>query len=401
MSAAFPKGRTAFLVIHGIGEQNPFETLDSFGLGLVDYFHSVNLKPKLSHQIIGRKEKTEWVESFFRIETEGTDDSIDVHEYYWAYLTEKKISAYEIWAWLKKTYDGTLKFYSEHPEELSQYLTPVQAKRLSEHPDLNKKFARQKSLEWLGKALRRLRLLGLVVPFMNILSALLRPLLPWPWLQGIKNLLAGKVTYLLEGYIGDIAIYTTTDQKSSHFRIRQEILAGSLGLLENLLQDYKEEHDQVILAGHSLGSVIAYDALNRLNVQANLPGRKQLPLQKLVGLITFGSPLDKIAFFFREYVGRDQHIRRQIIDHLHSFRARQFSRVEPEYLMQIPIQNKLTSLKWINYYSTKDPISGKLDYYELDKPGNIHLELADAWARAHVGYWRHIPFYESIKKEFF
>ena len=26
----WPKERTAFLVIHGIGEQNPFETLDAF-----------------------------------------------------------------------------------------------------------------------------------------------------------------------------------------------------------------------------------------------------------------------------------------------------------------------------------------------------------------------------------
>ena len=37
MSKQFAKGRTAILVIHGIGEQNPYETLDQFGRNLMRY----------------------------------------------------------------------------------------------------------------------------------------------------------------------------------------------------------------------------------------------------------------------------------------------------------------------------------------------------------------------------
>jgi len=36
-------------------------------------------------------------------------------------------------------------------------------------------------------------------------------------------------------------------------------------------------------------------------------------LQKLRGLLTFGSPLDKIYYFFREHVKEDQAIRAQIL----------------------------------------------------------------------------------------
>lgn len=59
-------------------------------------------------------------------------------------------------------------------------------------------------------------------------------------------------------------------------------------------------YDQVILAGHSLGSVVAYDALDRLSNDLNT-GNWRFPKDKrerLPGLVTFGSPLDKIALFF-------------------------------------------------------------------------------------------------------
>ena len=55
MTIEFPKGRTAFLVIHGIGEQNPFETLDSFARGVISHLKSEDKAFDASHQIIERK----------------------------------------------------------------------------------------------------------------------------------------------------------------------------------------------------------------------------------------------------------------------------------------------------------------------------------------------------------
>jgi len=49
--ARFPTGRTAFVVIHGIGEQSPFETLDSFGRGLLGEFDQQRIAYQLAHKL--------------------------------------------------------------------------------------------------------------------------------------------------------------------------------------------------------------------------------------------------------------------------------------------------------------------------------------------------------------
>ncbi|MGC2831755.1 MAG: hypothetical protein WB627_17385, partial [Candidatus Acidiferrum sp.] len=51
LPSAFPlrSHRTAMLVIHGIGEQNPYETLDSFARGLFSYLRDrAHLNPALA-----------------------------------------------------------------------------------------------------------------------------------------------------------------------------------------------------------------------------------------------------------------------------------------------------------------------------------------------------------------
>jgi hypothetical protein len=54
----FPTGKTAFLVIHGIGEQTTFETLDSFARGLINYIRSEDIDLEARHQIIERRDAT-------------------------------------------------------------------------------------------------------------------------------------------------------------------------------------------------------------------------------------------------------------------------------------------------------------------------------------------------------
>ena len=58
---------------------------------------------------------------------------------------------------------------------------------------------------------------------------------------------------------------------------------------------------KIIIVGHSLGSVIAFDTLNRITHAANIDQEKWRSVGKIEGLITFGSPLDKLAFSFREH----------------------------------------------------------------------------------------------------
>ena len=377
MQTPFPKGRTAFLVVHGIGEQEPFETLDNFSRGLMSYFKSEGISFRADHKLAQRRGAggSSWTESFIRLRSATGEDWIDVHEYYWAYLTEKKIAAGEIWQWLDQTFQG-LVLFSEENRELQQ------------------RYERHGRPYWT----RLNHVLTLLRWFYPIAWALRAAIPAWRWLRWIREGIERWGVVILVDFIGDIAIYTTTDQKASHYQIRQRILSESQVLLEQLLAD--GDCDRVLIAGHSLGSVIAFDTLNRLNIQANLSTNGSVSLEKLQGLITFGSPLDKVAFFFRERAGKEQCLRRQMIDHLHSFKAKPLSFQENEYLLSNPVNKKLDRLPWVNYYNDKDPISGRLEFYEIPEENNIPLDLPQGWGVAHNGYWEHGPLYAEITRRF-
>jgi len=167
-------------------------------------------------------------------------------------------------------------------------------------------------------------------------------------------------------------------------------------MLESLLAG--RQYDRIIIAGHSLGSVIAYDVLNRLNIEANLERAESHLTGALKGLVTFGSPLDKTAFFFREHTAKDQYIRRQIIEHLFSFKAKPLDLQKNDVRVENTIAPKLNSIQWINFYDDLDPVSGHLDFYRVDE--NIKMSLGKPWGLAHIAYWSDSQMYARIVEYF-
>lgn len=394
INPSFPKGRTAFLVIHGIGEQNPFETVDYFAQNLIKYFEKQNLDLKLEHVITKRRLSTGriWTESFVRLSSNDEQSFIDIHEYYWAYQTENHISVPETLHWAERTLDGTIKFYNHTDDK------DLLEKLLSKKKGNNFFVFR---LRWLTIFLR---LFNLIYPVLRLLLwlilSLASPFLSGSFLQPAWKLSKKLVTPLLVDYVGDVAIYTTTDVKSPRQKIRELILAESSTLLKAILRDQKANYDQVILVGHSLGSCIAYDTLNHLCIEASLGGDKgkNLHLDKIAGLVTFGSPLDKIAFFFREVAQQGQYIRKRILEHLNSFRVKPVASKSPFFTTH-PVNCQLDQVKWVNYYHLSDPISGHLDYYENLE--NVRMEFPATWGeQGHLGYWTDPSFYEDIAKRF-
>ena len=384
MAAEFPEGRTAFLVIHGIGEQNPLETLDSFSRGLIRLFTDRKLALNVSHRLSERRESDgeAWMESFVRLKPDKGEGFVDIHEYYWAYLTEEKITVPEVWDWVDKALEGTRKFYDENEALRTRYEKNGPAKYR------------------LTKVLNMLYFLSILYPLLKILVPVLLYFFRFPLIAGFKKgtaFLQGLLRPMIVGYIGDVAIYTTVDAKSRYFELRCKILAESQALLESLLRD--DAYDRVIIAGHSLGSVIAYDTLNQLNLEANLPNARPLALDKIKGIITFGSPLDKTAFFFREHAAREQYVRRQIILQLHSFRAKQLCFEKNVIEVTSALKPKLDGIKWVNYYDLKDPVSGHLDFYVVDENKELHMH--GEWGVAHTAYWEHEPMYQDIAEKYF
>lgn len=374
----FPKGRTAFLVIHGIGEQNPYETLDGFGRGMYAILKGRDGSVQAEHRMAVREDPDglPWTEHYVRLKPKDGGDYIDIHEYYWAYLTEKRISVAEIWEWAAKTLEATERFYRDNKDLAEKYEGKYRFRRVA----------------------RLLCVMRLVYPLVSLIPAVFSvvPIMRFRWFEALANWAKKKATYILIGYIGDIAIYTSVDEKSQFFPVRRNILNKCLSLLEELLQS---DYDRVIVAGHSLGSVIGYDTLNRLNIKANAAGGEKLNLHKLRGLVTFGSPLDKIAFFFREHARKQQEFRRQIVEHLHSFRAKPLDIANYTILVNNPIRSHLAHVCWVNYFNTLDPVSGQLDYYHVDE--NREVTLPGPWGVAHVQYWDdRASFYQHIADRF-
>ncbi|CAG0982815.1 hypothetical protein FLAV_01861 [Flavobacteriales bacterium] len=365
---------TAVVIIHGIGQQNPFETLDSFGRGL-----ATHLGAKLKHiehvlAPFSNNKGEKYIDSFIRLhlsEKMGEATFIDIHEYYWANLTERQITTAEIGEWISTTLKG--------------------AKNAFKHtPELNSIVANQKKDYWykLTDLLYKGMLIYRLLRFINFLIP--------KWLTGLKNFIQQQSEYILIGYVGDIAIYTGMDVKSKNFNVRSSILKGSVNLLKEIISN--EHYQKVIVAGHSLGSVIAYDTLNKIQTEATLKENVKQNAKKIGGLLTFGSPLDKIYFFFNERTSKEQYIRGQITENLHSFRIHNRSN------WPFGIKNPITpfideNIVWLNLYHSNDPVSGRLDFYTVNENIKcIFRNKYDKWGIAHVGYWEHKGLYTNLEK---
>src|SRR5690606_19272522 len=139
-----------------------------------------------------------------------------------------------------------------------------------------------------------------------------------PYVDGIIKALLGKGEKIFVDFVGDVVVYSSTSQKDKTFEIRKKILDGAFNQLKIILECGKYEN--IIAAGHSLGSVIAYDAINKINNEMLFNEKLRLCAGKLKGFVTFGSPLDKIAFFFRDHTQDEEYIRRQLLANYHNFK---------------------------------------------------------------------------------
>jgi pimeloyl-ACP methyl ester carboxylesterase len=200
---------------------------------------------------------------------------------------------------------------------------------------------------------------------------------------------------VLVNFIGDIVIYTASDARSRFYDARLRILDGAVEALRGLLEEGR--YGRVIVAGHSLGSVIAFDALNRLNQMMNLGVVDARLAKKIQDFVTFGSPLDKIAFFFRERTRDDEYIRRQILQHFHSFKARPLSEQPNPKEISDPFRALLEHVRWINFWDPADPISGCLDFYRVDQ--NVMFSMGKSSFAAHSAYWEWMEMHEQIIRE--
>jgi hypothetical protein len=225
--------------------------------------------------------------------------------------------------------------------------------------------------------------------FPGWVNFLANPAWVWPFLI----LFSAKVREIMVQYVGDVAIYVRPNKLDRFDAVRSQIKSAARSVVSALFASYelkaqpgvapKFQYDKIALVGHSLGSVIAYDTLNRLMLDDWLCEGALQVAERTATMVTFGSPLDKTAFLFT-IQGKDTlHIRERLA-----------CTVQP-LIMSYP---KFRKLKWINVYSRNDIVSGDLKFYDLpgyqDDPvpdvavQNVKDRDAAVPLVAHVAYWK-------------
>ena len=204
---------------------------------------------------------------------------------------------------------------------------------------------------------------------------------------GLVFYLNNTARKLLVDFMGDVAAYVAAHTASKFYEIRQLIQkrAKTVGRAVYSLarKDGKPFYDRVIVMGHSLGSVVAYDLVNALLLDEETgSGGAAAVRNRTTHLVTFGSPLDKTAFIFREQQPRDSQVRESLA-----------ANVQPLILAYANRRD----LAWINLWSAHDPISGRLEYYDVADPASApgahlvdnHKDLyCNIPVLAHTMYWQ-------------
>jgi hypothetical protein len=197
---------------------------------------------------------------------------------------------------------------------------------------------------------------------------------------------------VLVQYVGDVSIYVRANKLDRFEEVRSKIKEAARSVAAAVFTAYEPRtagvapnflYQEIAVVGHSLGSVIAYDTLNRLMLDDWLCGNALQVAERTKTMVTFGSPLNKTAFLFT-IQGKDPlHIRERLA-----------CTVQPLIISY----QKFRKLKWINVYSRNDIISGPLKFYDLpgfqDPPvpavavKNVVDKDAAVPIVAHVAYWK-------------
>ncbi len=218
---------------------------------------------------------------------------------------------------------------------------------------------------------------------------------PWVLLVAVSEM----VRRFLVQYPGDVAIYVMPYSLDRFYLLREKIREKVTSEVKVVFEASRSnpansagteasdfEYQQVFVVGHSLGSVVVYDALNKLLSDDVDHGKSLKVAERVKLLLTFGSPLDKIAFLFARPDNK-----------LCEARDALQSAAQP-----LIADTKFRKFLWINIFSPLDIISGELNFFDPPeqkakrrgpaipdyKPViNLTDPQSTIYLAAHVEYW--------------
>lgn len=247
-----PKLKQAVVVIHGMGEQRPMETIRQFVAHVwkqdkqVEDPHFWNKPSAVCESFEQRRITTD------RPKIKGSDDRVcrtDFYEYYWAHHTVgTKWEHFVGWFLaLLKCYPDR---YKNHPKSLKPLWYMLWGVFLLGSSSIaGWLFAVHCLTEYYESNAIAALILGVLI------SAI----------EGAVLFYCNKLRKFFTDYFGDVARYVRAEP--ANIAIRQAIREGGIELLERIHQT--GEYNRIVLVGHSLGSIIAYDILNHLWARHN------------------------------------------------------------------------------------------------------------------------------------
>jgi hypothetical protein len=157
----------------------------------------------------------------------------------------------------------------------------------------------------------------------------------------------------LEDYVGDVQQYAAYEETDKLYLRRRAVLESAERQLRHVLADPSCE--RVVVVAHSLGTAVAVDTLLELSRSNRASGTDDplegpIPLYKIEHLITYGSPVDKINYFFAVVQSRSASYEQLAEDLRGDIGTPPFSKV-----------GRQPHLHWINFWDKGDIISGSLE----------------------------------------
>ncbi|MBA2313212.1 MAG: hypothetical protein H0V97_10500, partial [Actinobacteria bacterium] len=113
----------------------------------------------------------------------------------------------------------------------------------------------------------------------------------------IVGSLLRTVSRFLAESLGDVQVYSERDENSEHYAAREAVLEEAEKTFALVAE---RRYVEIVVLGHSLGSVVAFTALDRL--------RRRVPplLHHIEAIITFGTALEKVRYFFERRKDPDE-----------------------------------------------------------------------------------------------
>ncbi len=220
--------KQAIVVIHGIGEQHPMNTLRGFINTIVSEVPDekkpqIWYKPNNSTELLDQRRVA--------MSSSNGRPSTDFYEFYWAHHVSDTKVMHVLWWVFSLLFSNPFRF--------------------------------PKSILFIWFLLWALLILFLS----GIITGFFPQLVLFPELQAGNLMLSGLsvfiysiVRYFLISYLGDAARYFSGNPE--HVKMRNEVLQDGIQFIKGLNDNGK--YDRIIIVGHSLGSVIAYDILKHL-----------------------------------------------------------------------------------------------------------------------------------------